>query len=462
MGAPWTAGLVVSALLACGCASRPGAARTAPAEQRVGAEVARRAGLDPAGADVAAILAAPLTEASSVKVALLQNPEVRATYERLGVARAELVEAGLLANPVFALESKGFAAGPEVELSLAASFVDLLLRPLRRRVAAAELRAEEAAVARDLVRLVYDVRRAVVRVLAADAVVALAAQALERAEASRDLMQKLHAAGNALDTVRTVEEAAAARARLDLDAARLSAAEAREPLLVLLGLGGDAPSVTLAGSLPEPPAAPAREGLALRAERASLDLTESRAHLDAAACRAGLARREGRWPGGEVGVVGKREADGEWGFGPAFALALPMFDWGQGRTLAAHAELRREAAEHEALGVRIHSAARLLSARHAALRARLAYQRDVYLPLRERLVREGLQFFNAMQIGAFEVLHAKRQELDARREHAETLRETWLALLDLNELLAGSLNPDRLDAPDLPDAAEEPEAPRGH
>jgi len=414
-------------------------------------------------AAVSALLAQTLTEAGAVKIALLNNGSVRETYERLGIARADLLQAGLLRNPVFSIDGKFFSVGPEIELGLAQSFVDLFFIPMRRRVAHAELLAQEAAVARDLVRLVYDVRRAFVTVHAAEAVVEIQAQALRRASSSRDLMLKLHAAGNALDTVRTIEETAAARAQLDQDAAAVRAQEARESLSVLLGLKGAAVGWTLAGALVEPPAASESAAAETQAEAVSLDLLESRARIDAALFKTGLMRREGRWPELDLGVVGKRESsDGAWGFGPQLTTALPVFDHGQARQLAAHATLRGQVAHHRQLTVEVRSAARRLASRLTALRERVRYLREVYLPLRERLVREGLQFFNAMQIGAFDVLRAKQQEMDARREQAETIRDTWLALLDLRELLAGSLNPARLGMLELPDEAEPPEAPKGH
>lgn len=461
--------LALSGLLA-GCAARPRGAPPGAGDERVRADVGRRTGTEvgpaacgpDAEAAVRALLGAPLTEAAAVKVALLRNPEVREIYERLGIAGAELLQAGLLKNPVFSIDAKSFSGGLEIEAALAQSFVDLFFLPARRRVARAGLRAQEAQVARALVRLIYDVKRAFVRVHAAAAVAALAGDVLTRADASSALMRQLHAAGNALDTVRTVEEAAAARARLDLDAARLAEGEARETLGVLLGLTGGEATWSLASALRDPPP-PEPEDVEGRAQRASLDLLESRARIDAYLCQAGLVRREGSLPELSLGVVGKREAaDAAWGFGPSLSTALPLFDHGQARLLATHARLRQEVARHEGLTIQVQSAARRLAARRAALTARLRYLREVYLPLRARLVEEGLQFFNAMQIGAFDVLRAKQQELDARREQVETLGEAWLAALDLGELLAGSLNPARLEALNLPHAPEPPVTPKGH
>jgi cobalt-zinc-cadmium efflux system outer membrane protein len=160
-------------------------------------------------------------------------------------------------------------------------------------------------------------------------------------------------------------------------------------------------------------------------------------------------------PGLDAGVVGKREADGPWGFGPSLSTALPVFDWGQARVLEGNSVYRREVARHGVLTIRIRSTARAFRDRAVAFHERARLLREEYVPVRTRLVREIAQQYDAMQAGAFEVLAAERLESDAKREHLEAVRDVWLARLDLEELLAGHLasgrGPSDLDA----DASEE-------
>src|SRR5437879_584338 len=59
-----------------------------------------------AQAAVASLLSRPLTAGSAVQVALLNNHRLQATYEELGIAQADLVEAGLLRNPIFTFERR--------------------------------------------------------------------------------------------------------------------------------------------------------------------------------------------------------------------------------------------------------------------------------------------------------------------------------------------------------------------
>src|SRR6266550_474483 len=92
-----------------------------------------------AEAAIAALLARPLTADSAVQVALLNNHNLQATYEELGIAQADLVEAGLLRNPIFTFERR--FPGQALEMDLLKEFIDILLLPLRKRIAAAQFEA---------------------------------------------------------------------------------------------------------------------------------------------------------------------------------------------------------------------------------------------------------------------------------------------------------------------------------
>ena len=81
----------------------------------------------------------------AVQIALLNNRELQTIYSDLGVAQADLVQAGLLKNPLFDASIRWPTPGggkPELDLSAVVSFLDVFYLPLRKRVAAA--RFEEA------------------------------------------------------------------------------------------------------------------------------------------------------------------------------------------------------------------------------------------------------------------------------------------------------------------------------
>jgi hypothetical protein len=76
------------------------------------------------------------TRASAVEIALLNNPRLQTTYEELGVSQADMVQAGLLRNPVLAGSVLfGHRDTVEGEASLVQDFLDLFVLRQRKRIA---------------------------------------------------------------------------------------------------------------------------------------------------------------------------------------------------------------------------------------------------------------------------------------------------------------------------------------
>ena len=139
----------------------------APDRARIATGITDRAGVDARGLPVpgrewAAPPGAALDDGldldEAVAVALWNNADFQATLTTLGIARADLIEAGLLKNPVFSLL---FPWGPK-QLEFTASFAVDQLWQRPKRIEDARLNAEATAeqlVAHGL-RLVADVRMA--------------------------------------------------------------------------------------------------------------------------------------------------------------------------------------------------------------------------------------------------------------------------------------------------------------
>ena len=140
-----------------------------------------------------------------------------------------------------------------------------------------------------------------------------------------------------------------------------------------------------------------------------------------------------------MGGSAEKESDEVWGVGPSVSVPIPIFDQGQARVARATAELRRAQHEYHALAVRIRATARALVERVRGAGERAAYVRDIVLPLHERIVSEAQLQYNAMQIGVFQLLRDRQEQIDAGVEYVELLREYWSARADLLHLLSGRL-----------------------
>ena len=138
-------------------------------------------------------------------------------------------------------------------------------------------------------------------------------------------------------------------------------------------------------------------------------------------------------------VAGAEREEGAWKIGPSIEFPIPLFDHGQGHFGRSAAELRRAQQEYYALGVRVRSTARLVQERLQGAEDRARYYRDILLPLRERIVHETQLQYNAMQLGVFELLRAREQQIQAAMAYVDTLLDYWLARTDLEQLLSGRL-----------------------
>jgi cobalt-zinc-cadmium efflux system outer membrane protein len=437
--------LVVAGLT--GCAGAPKAPGFDDVRREVAARTGRQVEWDRGSADdhavsarVSSMLAAGLTADGAVQVALLNNPNLQATYEGLGVAQAELVQAGLLRNPVFDADVKFLegGGGTIVELAVVQDFLDVLFIPARQRVAAAALEAEKLRVTGAVLDLAGEVRRAYYDHAAAEQTLELRRTVAAATDVSYDQARRLRDAGNitALDLVN--EQAQHETAKLDLARAEAAVLETRERLNVLMGLWGPDTSWALGERLSDPPGEEvATSDVERRAVESSLELAVVRKQVEAAGRTLGLRRSLGLLPELEVGAAAEREPEGEWGVGPAVSLPIPLFDQGQAKIAAARAELRRARRQYLAAAVEVRSAARAARNRLVAARDRAVYIKQVLLPLRQEITRQSQLQYNAMLVGAFQLFQARQAEVEAGAGYVEALRDYWVARSELQQVESG-------------------------
>src|SRR3989304_7524614 len=85
-------------------------------------------------ATVKKLLAAPLSVDSAVQIALLNNRGLQATYAELGIAEADLVQAGRLRNPGFSFGRLHRGEVVEYERAFIFDLLGLLTMPLRTQI----------------------------------------------------------------------------------------------------------------------------------------------------------------------------------------------------------------------------------------------------------------------------------------------------------------------------------------
>jgi cobalt-zinc-cadmium efflux system outer membrane protein len=421
---------------------------SASVEERSGMQVVWNAGteLDAQVAQkVRALLADKLTSDAAVQVALLNNRELQATYAEMGVAQADLVQAGLLKNPIFDIGvlfplSGGVA---KLELLTAIDFLHILYMPLRKRVAAARFADAKLQVTGGVLDSAATVRAAFYRHQANEQMLELLQSIAQGLALSLDVAQRLHEAGNITDLDLARERALAEEAKLRLRAAEIAVRQSREQLNILMGLWGKSTAWEIDRRLPDIPEQPiSLEGLESQALRQSIDLASARQRIIVAGEQLGFSRATALVPELALGASAERESGpegGSWEVGPVVAFEIPLFDQGQARIGRSSAELRRTQQEYYALGVRIRSTVRAVREGVRGAQDRAVYYRDILLPLRERIVNDTQLQYNAMQLGVFDLLQARERQIQAGVGYIEALRDYWLARTKLGQILSGRL-----------------------
>ena len=382
---------------------------------------------------------------AAVRIAILNNRELRAELRELGVPASRVTTAGLIANPTFEVEFL-----PELdsryELRAEYDLASLILAPLGRAAAMDDLEAARLRAAGAVVQLGYQVRTRFYALQAAMQRHQLAQLTLEAQAAAREAAQALLEAGNirSLDAASLI--AAHERSRVSVATMELEVAERREELQRTLGLHGEYTRWTIAGSLPQAPAeVPVKEDLERDALQANLDLRASRKQLDALAKQSGFVRTRAWLPELAADVHALRvsddaEEEGDaWRWGAGFSIQVPLFDRGQGELRGIESQFDATLERYQGLAIDVRSAARDARNRVVSAHARARRYEQVIVPAQRAVLEQTLLQYNAMQLGIFELLQARREVLDVELAYVDTLRDYWTAAAEVQALRQGRL-----------------------
>lgn len=389
------------------------------------------------------LLKGELSVEGAVQVALLANPSLQAEYEELGVSQTDLVQAGLLHNPVI-FSSVRFPDRPPSGLSLkfetALDFLDILLLPARKRLAEDDFEKVRLRVTGKVQEFASETRRAYYEALGVNQAASVRRLIAEAADASLELARRIHAAGNLSDLGLTRELNQQDRARIALARSEAALREKREHLNRLMGAWGERTSWRLPEKLPDVPEMEISfEGLETLAVSNRYDLAAARKEIEISARALGITL-EWRWflvP--EIGATAERETDGQWVAGPSLSLELPIFDQRQARIARGEALLQREIDKITALAINIRSEVRELRDRLIHYRGLAEHYRTTVIPLRERIVDLTQREYNYMLVGAFDLLAAKQQEFDGYEEYIAAVTGYWTARAGLQRAVGGRL-----------------------
>lgn len=385
------------------------------------------------------MLGEPLNADRAVQIALLNNRHLQAMYEELGIAQGSLVQAGLLRNPVFSAAARypSDDGSPNLDLGITQDFLSIFFLPLQRQVAANDFEAAKLRVTGAVIGLASEVRTAFYRLQSDEQTIELLRQVVTATGAEFDTSRRMYDAGNITEQTLASSQALLEEARLALARAEANRRFSHEQINVLLGLWGADTQWKVDARLPELPRQEVDFADAeKRAVAANLGLAAVRHQLTAATQRFGLNYA---WPDPfDIGVEFERE-EGEWSRGPSFEVAIPLFDFGQARRATGRSVMRQLEHAYTAQAIEVRSRARTAVQALATARASALHMKNVIVPLRTRIVEQTQLQYNAMQVGIFQLLQAKREQIAAGRRYIESLRDYWIARGELDQLLSGHM-----------------------
>jgi outer membrane protein, heavy metal efflux system len=443
-------GLIVCTLAGCGAVdARPDFDATARViRERTGSHNVYVPGA--AGAAVVAAVTSLLRDGlhpdEAVRIAMLQNPRLQSRFQDIGISRAELVRAGLPANPTLLFSSRFPEGGglANLSMSLTQGLLDLLLIPSRTRSATAELRSARYEAARFAVELAAEVRKTCYEALALRRAQHLNTEEIAFAARAVGLARHRLAAGQGdvidVNLARNAQLAAAAdrlRLRRDLLVNRAALAE-------LLGLRSTAGDWSLAGTLPRVDLA---RGSASSADIPGLQELARRERLDIRIAHLGVRAAEARvdqenvrrWPALAVGVEGERAESPPNLLGPSLELTPRLWDGNGPESARRGFELVRS--RHQ-LDMILASVAREVhqSAATVTNNAELVgLFESRSLPLARKNVTAAEAAYRAGQRDIIAYLATQRALFEQRAAYRRTLLEYAKALAALEAAVGGRL-----------------------
>lgn len=391
-------------------------------------------------ASIKALLAKPLDASDAIQIALLNNRGLQATYGELGIAEADLIQAGRLQNPGFIFRRTRQGDDVLIERTFTLNLIRLITAPLAQKIEGRRFEQVKLLVANEALRVASETRKAYFEAVAAAQGVDYAKQVNLSAEASAELANQMARAGNWSQLEQAREQVFYAEATASQARAARTSVMAREKLIRLLGLWGNDTQFQLPDRLPQLPSQPLEldhaESIALQNR---LDIQAGKLETAGLATSLGLTKATRFVNVLDIGVVRNSATGAEPERGYELSIEIPLFDWGDARVAKAES-------------IYMHSANRLaetaINARSEVRESYLAYRtnydlakhyRETILPLRKKISDENQLRYNGMLISVFELLADARDQVSSVNNYIEALKDYWVAETQLQTALGGKL-----------------------
>ncbi|KPK89895.1 hypothetical protein AMJ80_09110 [bacterium SM23_31] len=369
-----------------------------------------------------------LTQDEAVAVALWNNAQFQADLVALGFARADLIEASLLSNPVFSFL---FPVGPKQEETKLNLPIDVIWqRP--RRIAAAKLDVER--ISENLVQhglgLIRNVRTAFADLLLAQEQAVLAGEDAKLRGQIADITRARLRAGDISELEASISRVDSLRAEDAVLRFSNEAILSKYRLNSLLGLEPENSKYEIIPSPVDTRSETTFDELLTTAFAARPDLRAAELAIEAAGKRVGWERSKIL---NFIGIIdGKDKGEEHITVGPAFQVDIPIMNRNNGNVARAQAELEQAALQYVAVRHSLTLEVQEAYNHYVLVHKEFEIWHSDIVPSLEEAVDQAQKAYIAGEESYLFVLETMRQLSEARMRKAELAADLRRAAAQLS------------------------------
>lgn len=385
------------------------------------------------------LLSDGLSMDDSIRIALINNKRLQAIFEELGIAKADLVQAGLLTNPdltlIFRFPFGGGGTG--IEAGGLFNLSDIWQIPLKKKIASLKLEIAIYQIQAEILNTVRDAKTAYIDYI----FLYLMRDEMERfkdtVEEWRDhlLFREGFGFTSAIDIY--MAEAVLAETELEFSKVESELLIARYRLNRILGLWDIQWETSVDLSILEKlPTLPGLEKLISHAISHRPDIQIAKKEVEEARRTLSLERAR-IFSNVQAGALYERGIDEEESMGPEIGIQIPIFDQNQAQISKAEYRLRRK---EKALKAKIDEAREEISILYEKLiflKEQIDSLKTKIIPVREKALEFAERYFNAMELNMLYLIEARKNLIATKKAYLNALKDYQKELEDIIRITGG-------------------------
>lgn len=384
------------------------------------------------------LLRGGLTENKAIRIALMNNLELQAKFESLGITQADLVQAGLWQNPsldtLFRFPIGGTKGGTGIDAGLMVMISDIWNIPIKKKIASFQAQQVTHAIIQEIIKTTTMVRHTYNDYIFQRELQRLSADNMKLFQQEIQTQRQHYSAGFVNKLEQVMLNNAALAEKLEYTRAQNQSRQVYAKLMHYLGLNPMQHRLKIRGQLAKtnPASLTAKQAWRI-AKRHRADLKMAALQAKQTAYLLALQRRQ---LFGEIGLGAtyEKELDHDKTLGPLLSFQLPIFHQNQAQIARAQYLLRQhkkqQAAKVLAVKEEIVTALQDLTLYHqqaGIYQQMLAAQTDSTAFAKAQV--------NQMLMNRFALIQAQRERLQAQKQYLSARHDYQAAKIHLQSTI---------------------------